>query len=66
MKFNFKSYFKNVNEDGQGTACLDFQMEVLDSVFRDEVLNKIMKILSEEPREVKTSALGFTMEEPES
>ena len=53
MKFNFKTSFKDVNEDGQGTACLEFYMEVIDPEFRDQVMTKIMKILSEEPEEEK-------------
>jgi hypothetical protein len=62
VKFNFKTSFKDVNEDGQGTACLEFYMEVIDPEFRDKIMAKIMKILSEEPEEEveeKTGCLGF-------
>jgi hypothetical protein len=62
MQFNFKTSLININEDGQGTACLDFHMEVIDSEFRDLVMSKIMKILSEEHEEEaeeSVSCLGF-------
>jgi hypothetical protein len=65
MIYNFKSSFKNVNADGQGTACLDFHMEVIDPEFRDQIMQDIMKLLTKEPeveKEEKASALGFHQE----
>jgi hypothetical protein len=60
MQFNFKTYFKNVDSDGQGISCLDFHMEVIDTEFRDQMMQDIMKLLAKEPpKEEKPSALGF-------
>ena len=62
MQYRFKTFFKNINSEGVGIACLDFSMEVLDADFRDDMVKKIMKLLTEEPaeeKEEKPSVLGF-------
>lgn len=68
MKFNFDSYFKDFNKDGQATACLDFHLEGPDVEFRDFILTRIMEVLNEEKEEdpeEKPPVLGFDLDHKE-
>ncbi len=60
MKYSFNSFFKNFNENGQATSCLEFTMETPDQGLRDYVMGRILEILNEDPdEEEKQSVLGF-------